>query len=66
MRVGISGRPHLEQGGLRLSTNLYFGGSAIALNGLFVREATQFCGWNDTGDPDLGRRVVFPQTHEAI
>jgi hypothetical protein len=30
MRVRIIGRPHLEQGGLRLSTNLYLGASAIA------------------------------------
>ena len=29
--VRISGRPHLEQEGLRLSTNLYLGASAIAL-----------------------------------
>jgi hypothetical protein len=27
-----NGLPHLEQGGRRLSTNLYFGTSAIALN----------------------------------
>jgi hypothetical protein len=31
MRVRISGLPQVEQGGLRLSTNLYLGGSAIAL-----------------------------------
>src|ERR1700674_5323253 len=32
MRVSINGLPHLEQGGRMLSTNLYFGTSAMALN----------------------------------
>jgi hypothetical protein len=32
MRVKSSGLPHREQGGRRLSTNLYFGTSDMALN----------------------------------
>jgi hypothetical protein len=32
MRVNINGLPQLEQGGRLLSTNVYFGTSAMALN----------------------------------
>jgi hypothetical protein len=66
MRVNSNGLPHLAHGGRRLSTNLYFGASSMALIQHLYRRKSESIPHSKTGRYRVAAREVRPPMKEHM